>query len=125
MLTTCAVLSLTSGVAAQATHTLLVDRHMSVVAGVSTVHAARNLLGNLQDRVIPSRLGREDTFGSELGGIVFRVLKIAGLETPLNVLETTVMHEVFGHGAKAKHWIRGWCCEWEDLSGSPAHNHSG
>ena len=102
VLTACAALSLTSRVAAQATHTFLMDRHMSVVAGVSTVQTARYLLGNLQDLIIPSRLGREDTFGSKLGGIVFRTLKIGWLETPQNVLETTVVHEVFGHGARAR-----------------------
>lgn len=75
---------------------------MSAVAGVSIVQTARFLLGNLQDRIIPSRLGREDTFRSRLGGILFRALKIGWLETSQNVLENTVMHEVFGHGARAR-----------------------
>lgn len=75
---------------------------MSAVAGISIVQTARFLLGNLQDRIIPSRLGREDTFRSKLGGILFRALKIGWLETSQNVLENTVMHEVFGHGARAR-----------------------
>jgi hypothetical protein len=79
---------------------------MSIVAGVSSVRTARHILGELQDILIPSRLSSESTLSSKLGGIAYRMLTLTFIDGPLDVLENTTVHEIFGHGARAREFGR-------------------
>lgn len=78
------------------------DKDISSRAGADNLLGAYNLITGWEDRFLPPRWTEENRFLSKLGGIAYRLGKIALLDTRISMYATLFQHEVFGHGYRAR-----------------------
>lgn len=81
---------------------VLLDPSLSVFAGTTTLRAAADGLYALEGAYVPVRFGDEDGVASKVGGIGFRLARLALLDEPLAVLHTIARHELAGHGGRIR-----------------------
>lgn len=86
----------------EAEHELIWDPGFSTVSGVNVALTVSHLQAVAQDKIAPHSLADEQTLGGLLLGASYRLAKGILLDSPWSQFETVVVHEVFGHGARAR-----------------------
>jgi hypothetical protein len=72
------------------------------ISGVENAALAADVLGRLEDRLLPGRLFREEAGLYRLASGMYRVLKLAMLDVPAAAWLTVFQHEYYGHGFRAR-----------------------
>jgi len=88
---------------AQPRYGLLWDPALSSEAGAENLATLHRGFADLTNRVLPLRWTDEETFGGKVLGIAYRVGRTTLLDGTAAYLPTLTQHEVFGHGAAARH----------------------
>ncbi|MFB6231717.1 MAG: hypothetical protein ABEL04_11235 [Salinibacter sp.] len=88
---------------AQLRYGLFWDPALSSEAGAENLATLHRGLADLKNRVLPHRWTDEETFGKKVLGIAYRAGRSALLDGTVAYLSALTQHEVFGHGAAARH----------------------
>jgi hypothetical protein len=72
------------------------------VSGAENTAFAADVLGRIEDRLLPGRLFREETGFYRMAGASYRLLKLATLDAPAAAWLTVFQHEYYGHGFRAR-----------------------
>lgn len=81
---------------------LLVDPELGMETGVRTLTSAGRVVLRY-DEALPTLVDTKAT----LAGVVARALALGLVDAPLAELDSTVIHEVFGHGSRGREFDRG------------------